>query len=115
MKDEDFQKQLIHMLKEPKTYLIKTVVKNVSRPIIFETLRLTIECQKNGGMKKAVIQNPQDEGEVKSAGGVFMTFLKKKVSNDVIKSIYKVEILKQKEKKTVLREMTKMFEQKNHE
>ena len=88
------------MLKEPKTYLIKTVAKNVPRPVIFETLKLTIESQKNGGMKKAIIQNPQDEEhEIKTAGGVFMTFLKKKVDNNVIKSIYKVEQLKQKEKK----------------
>ena len=79
------------MLKEPKTYLIKTVVKNVPRAIIFDTLKLTIECQKNGGMKKNFIQNPQEELQFKTAGGVFMTFLKKKVDNNIIKQIYKVE------------------------
>ena len=72
-------------------------------------------------MKKAQAQilNPQEEfksesptSDYKTAGGVFMTFLKKQIPKDVLKKIYKIEEAKQKEKKEVMKQMTKMLETK---
>ena len=50
-----------------------------------------------------------NESAMKSAGGVFLTLLKKRVSKDKIKQIFKVEALKQKEKKHVLRSMNSLM------
>ncbi len=66
-------------------YVIKSVLKHVPREIVVELLAETIDIQSNGGMTA-------ENGQPRSAGGVFLTLMKKQktVTKDMIKKINKV-------------------------
>ena len=75
--------------------MIRSVVEVLDRAQIFELLMQTIEVQKQGGHSKQT-------GGKKSAGGVFLTFVKKKATKDQFKQIQAGERSKQKDKKQMI-------------
>ena len=90
--------QITKTLNEPKSYVMTQVVKYLDRSLIFELLQKTIEIQQKGGMSTQgpVLKN-------KTPGGVFFTLMKKSVPKDLIKQIFKVEDLKQKDKRMMIK------------
>jgi len=44
----------VRLLDEPKTYIIKSVVKTLDRKTIYSLLEQTYEIQMNGGMAKTI-------------------------------------------------------------
>ena len=102
--DQQFGHELAKLLKEPKLSLIRSVVKSVPREVILDVVKTTIEVQLNGGMKRVeagddeemTIEKPiQDANskKFKTAGGVFLTILKKhpKFTKEMKKRLAKVE------------------------
>ena len=71
------------MLKEEKIYLIRATIKHVPRPQVIQALQETIELQALGGLTYST----KDSIEVKkkTAGGVFMTLIRKLACKAVLK------------------------------
>lgn len=106
----DFAQTLAKMLREPKQYLMKGVVNNVPLEIIYDLVGKTIDIQSDGGMllSEAAFEMKEMKGEEslqiiqpvtgedkrkKSAGGVFLTLLKKhpQISAEQRKKVFRVE------------------------
>ncbi len=68
------------MLKEQKTAVIRSVVKHIPRATVIEVLAETVETQSLGGLKTK-------DNLSRTAGGVFLTLLKKHAS--VTKEMHK--------------------------
>ena len=90
--------------------LIKSVVKSTPREVIIEVIKDTIEIQMNGGMPRVDAKEDEDmlfeqptlgdnSKKLKTAGGVFLTFLKKHpcFTKDMKKKLAKVEKVRRRE------------------
>lgn len=109
-----FAETLANLLKEPKLYLIRSLVSNVSHEIILDLVGKTIDIQSCGGMllseagmelkqatqASACVDTAMDKSK-KSAGGVLMTLLKKdpRITSATRKKIFKVETERKRQKK----------------
>ena len=109
---KDMPRMLSELLKEPKIALLHRVVKIVGPKISWQLLRETLRLEKDGGQSVDAAANSRpellfvlDEGSRdcklrrRTAGGVFFTLLKEKVSKETYRTIYEVEDRKKKEAK----------------
>eukprot|EP00347_Sterkiella_histriomuscorum_P013383 403364918 len=105
MKTDQFESELTNILREPKRYLIHSVVKYVAKDLILKVLVQTIEIQYQGGMK---VQG--DDEKQKTPGGVFLTLLKKskEVPDDIMKRIKNLEKQQSKDKRRTLKMMSSL-------
>ena len=114
--DQIFAHELSKILKEPRLAVLKSIVKTVPRAAVIEVLKNTVETQMNGGMPKSTdanedqemlsesiaITNTQNNSKnLKTAGGVFLTLLRKHpaFSKDTKKRIARLEKQRQREKR----------------
>lgn len=109
---KDMPRVLSELLNEPKIALLHRVVKIVGPKIAWQLLRETLRLEKDGGQSVDaaasgkpelffVLDNVSLDYKVRrrTAGGVFFTLLKEKVSKEMYRTIYEVEDRKKKEAK----------------
>ena len=116
--DGELCKSLCTMLREPRSYIIRSVIRHAPRPTIIEAFKETMLIQASGGMKKhqgpkmevETLQQPKSGGsEFKTAGGVFLLMIKQRVDKSTVQAILKVEKVKQLEKKKAMKQILGMM------
>ncbi|TNV85902.1 hypothetical protein FGO68_gene8638 [Halteria grandinella] len=95
--------EIVTMLREPKRHIIHSVVKVIPKEVIIDCMMQTIDVQSQGGMKQVSHDMEADEKK-KSAGGVFLTLLKKNpgVTKDMMKKLLKAEKDRARDKRRTL-------------
>uniref|UniRef100_A0AAV1TVR7 Phosphorylated adapter RNA export protein n=1 Tax=Peronospora matthiolae TaxID=2874970 RepID=A0AAV1TVR7_9STRA len=109
---KDTPRMLSELLKEPKIALLHRVVKIVGPKVSWKLLRETLRLEKDDGQSVDTAAKNRPEllyvlNEAsrdcklrrRTAGGVFFTLLKEKVSKETYRTIYEVEDRKKKETK----------------
>ncbi|CDW72708.1 kelch motif family protein [Stylonychia lemnae] len=110
LNQDQLETELASILREPKRYLIHSIVKNVPKDVILDILAQTIQIQfiGNSNLFQLILGGMPvvgDEQKKKSAGGVFLTLLKKSnlISSDSMKKIKNLQKQQSKEKRIALR------------
>mmetsp|Transcript_17790 Transcript_17790/g.31862 ORF Transcript_17790/g.31862 Transcript_17790/m.31862 type:complete len:258 (-) Transcript_17790:51-824(-) len=90
---------MCRILREPKQHLIEAVVKDVGHALAVQVMSETKKVLAKGGMKRV------DGKGYRKPGGVFLTILRKHISNDEYKKLMKDSRKKQQEHKRNLQQV----------